>query len=43
MTGADAINAAINKKTPGQPRTIRSQVGLTEDPVPEGKKVAEPE
>ena len=43
MTGADAINKAINKSTPGQPRQIRAQVGLTEDPLPEGKKVAEPE
>ena len=41
--GADAIQKAVDKKTPGQPRTIRSQVGLTEDPVPEGKKIAQPE
>ncbi|KAL0032176.1 hypothetical protein WJX77_009217 [Trebouxia sp. C0004] len=41
--GADAIQKAVDKKTPGQPRTIRSQVGLTQDPVPEGKKIAEPE
>lgn len=40
---ADAISKSINKPTPGQPRQIRSQVGLTEDPLPEGKIVAEPE
>ena len=40
---ADAISKSINKPTPGQPRTIRSQVGLTEDPVPEGKTIAKPE
>ena len=41
--GADAISKAINKSTPGQPRQIRSQVGLTDDPVPEGKHIAQPE
>ncbi|KAL3161608.1 hypothetical protein ABBQ32_010466 [Trebouxia sp. C0010 RCD-2024] len=40
---ADAITKAINKPTPGQPRQIRAQVGLTEDPLPEGKTVAKPE
>ena len=40
---ADALNKAINKPTPGQPRQIRAQVGLTEDPLPEGKTVAKPE
>ena len=44
MTGGpDAISKAINKSTPGQPRQIRSQVGLTDDPVPEGKHIAQPE
>lgn len=43
MTGANEVSKAINKPTPGQPRQIRAQVGLTEDPLPEGKTVAEPE
>ena len=37
------IQAGIDRKTPGQSRTVRARTGLTEDPVPEGKHVAEPE
>ncbi len=39
---SNPIQKGIDKKTPGQSRTIRARTGLTEDPVPEGKHIAEP-
>ncbi|KAK9843580.1 hypothetical protein WJX84_011536 [Apatococcus fuscideae] len=40
---SNPIQKGVDRKTPGQDRTIRSRVGLTEDPVPEGKHIKEPE
>jgi hypothetical protein len=41
LSKANPLNQAAKGAAPGVPRTIRSRTGQTEDPVPEGKHVAE--
>jgi hypothetical protein len=41
MSKANPLNQAAKGAAPGVPRTIRSRTGQTEDPLPEGKHVAE--
>lgn len=41
LSKQNPLNQAANASTPGVPRAIRSRTGQTEDPLPEGKHVAE--
>lgn len=41
LSKANPLNQAAHSSAPGVPRTIRSRTGQTEDPLPEGKHVAE--
>lgn len=41
MSQANPLNKAAHSASPGMPRSIRSRTGQTEDPIPEGKHLAE--
>ena len=41
LSKQNPLNQAAKGAAPGVPRTIRSRTGQTEDPLPEGKHVAE--
>ncbi len=41
MSKQNPLNQAAHSTAPGVPRAIRSRTGQTEDPLPEGKHVAE--
>lgn len=41
LSKQNPLNQAAKGSTPGVPRAIRARTGQTEDPVPEGKHIAE--